>query len=388
MRRHTTTTLAALALAVLTAGEVRGDTAADPYAGVAVEQLYDSNVQNSKGSDSVTRVTPRIGFLVSGPRLDLDVDYRIGIFEYINDTAPSSLNHRASVVGKAAVSPRFDVDTRLLLVSGEDPFILELPGIAVPLGGYTEFEGHLGAKYLITRRLAFDAAYGYRRSRFDEADLPDPVAFNGDEHRVDAGLGYQMTRRLTLRGFGRYQHFTNFGAPVENMDAAGPGVGLDYLFTGQTFGHADAGPLFTSDGRTTWFGRLHVGHQGERARYSLSGFRDFYGGTGGIDATWTEAVMGQGVFSLTKQLELRMRAGVFRNGFGASEDAAVTGLVGRADLGWKLFRDNMRIELYGEHRAQDAAVGGLAFGDIQRTVVGLRLVAVAGVDIAALGDNP
>ena len=69
MQKLTTITLAALGLALFSAVAAHGDTGTDPYAGVAVEELYDSNVQNTKGPDSVTRVTPRLGFVVAGPRV-------------------------------------------------------------------------------------------------------------------------------------------------------------------------------------------------------------------------------------------------------------------------------------------------------------------------------
>src|SRR5262245_35905634 len=38
----------------------RAGTVTEPFAGVSVEELYDSNVLNSRGQDVVTRITPRV----------------------------------------------------------------------------------------------------------------------------------------------------------------------------------------------------------------------------------------------------------------------------------------------------------------------------------------
>src|SRR5262249_5676188 len=153
MDKLATWTALGLALAGGATRAARADTEADPYAGIAVEQLYDSNVENSHGADAVTRVTPRLGFLVLGPRVDLDAAYRLGIHTYADGSAPNSINHRASIVGRAAATPRLDVDTRLILVAGADPILLDRPGIAIPQGPFVDFEGHAGAKYQAERRL-------------------------------------------------------------------------------------------------------------------------------------------------------------------------------------------------------------------------------------------
>src|ERR1051326_7433278 len=102
MRAKSTIALLALVALVAAAGPASADTAAEPYAGITVEQLYDSNVQNTGVSDEVTRVTPRLGVLLDGPRLKLDADYRIGFFEYAEGSVDNTINHRAALVGKAA----------------------------------------------------------------------------------------------------------------------------------------------------------------------------------------------------------------------------------------------------------------------------------------------
>jgi hypothetical protein len=378
---------AALALVLVSGPAARADVDTEPYAGVSVEQLYDSNVENSHGADGVTRVTPRLGFLFEGPRLKLDLDYRVGFHEYDTGTIDNSINQRAAVMGRALLSPRLTADTRIVLISGEDPILLDRPGVFIPDGGFTDLEAHIGAAYAVTRRVSFEAAYLFRLSRFDLADIPNGVAFNGDEHRADLSLGYQWDRRLTLRALARGQHFITYGAPEETTEAVGGGLGFDYAFTSILGLRVEAGPLYFSGsgGTVTWFANASLAHRGEDMRWSISAFRDLYGGTSTADAIWAEAAGVTGVFRLTRDIDLRLRAAVYRDGFAPSESAVVNGIVGRADIGTYIFRNNARFELYGEHRGQDTS-GGLAFGDLQRTVVGVRLVAFAGVDLLSLGD--
>lgn len=378
---------AALALVLVSGPAARADVETQPYAGVSVEQLYDSNVENSHGADGVTRVTPRLGFLFEGPRLKLDLDYRIGFHEYDTGTIDNSINHRAAVVGRTELTPRLAADTRIVLISGEDPILLERPGVFIPDGGFTDLEAHLGTAYAVTRRLSVEASYLFRLSRFDLADEMNGLAFNGDEHRVDLATAYRWTRRLTLRAVARGQHFITYDAPEENTDAVGGGLGFDYSFTELLGLRVEGGPLYYSGNGSaaTWFATASLLHRGETMRWAISAFRDLYGGTSTAQAIWSEAVAATGVFRLTRELDLRVRAGAYRNGFAPSGDAQVSGLLGRVDLGMSIFRNNARFELYGEHRGQDAT-GGLAFGDVQRTVVGVRLVALAGADILSLGD--
>lgn len=384
--RPATTGMALLALLAL-AGPARADTAAEPYAGITVEQLYDSNVQNTGNSDEVTRVTPRVGLLIDGPRLKLDADYRIGFFEYAEGTLDNTINHRAALVGKAAATERLSFDTRMVLVIGADPILLDRPGIAIPQGGFDDFEGHVGTAYRATRRLTLDLSYLYRRSRFDLAQGESPLAFDGDEHRVDGDAAYRLTRRLTLRVLGRVQHFVSFGTTDSLGDAAGGGGGLDYALGPNTLARADGGPLLFTSGGTTWFALAQVQHRGERMRWTLAALRDVYGGTSAAEAVWAESIQVAGAFRITRNIDLRVRGAAYRNGPAPEYDANVSGVVGRVDAGYSLFGNNARFELYGEHRAQDAA-GGLAFDTIQRTIVGVRLVAFAGADLLSLGDLP
>jgi len=388
MRAKSTIALLALVALVAAAGPASADTAAEPYAGITVEQLYDSNVQNTGVSDEVTRVTPRLGLLLDGPRLKLDADYRIGFFEYAEGSVDNTINHRAALVGKAAATERLSFDTRMVLIVGSDPILLDQPGLAIPQGGFDDFEGHVGTAYRATRRLTLDLSYLYRRSRFDLADGMSPLAFDGDEHRVDGDAGYRLTRRLTLRILGRFQHFVSFGVTDTSLgDAGGGGAGLEYKLGRTITARADGGPLVFSNGGATWFGLAQIQQRGERMRWTVFGLRDVYGGTSAAYAVWAESVQAVGTFRLTKQIDLRVRGAIFRDGLAPNVDWNVEGLVGRVDAGYSLFGNNARIELYGEYRTQDAAAG-LAFDNFHRTLVGVRLVAFAGADLLSLGDTP
>jgi len=380
------TGIALLAL-LATAGAARADTATEPYAGITLEQLYDSNVRNTGNSDEVTRVTPRLGLLIDGPRLKLDADYRIGFFEYAEGSVDNTVNHRAALVGKAAATERLSFDTRMVLVIGSDPILLDRPGIAIPEGGFDDFEGHVGMAYRATRRLTLDLSYLYRRSRFDLAEGMNPQAFDGDEHRVDGDAAYRLTRRLTMRILARAQHFVSFGTTDSLGNAVGGGAGLDYALGRNTLARAQGGPLVFENGGTTWFGLAQVEHRGERMRWTLAALRDIYGGTSAAEAVWADSVQLVGAFRLTRRIDLRVRGVAYRNGPAPDLDHNVSGLVGRIDAGYSLFGNNARFELYGEHRSQDAAFG-LTFDNVQRTLVGVRLIAFAGADLLSLGDLP
>lgn len=379
--------IALLAAAALLPGAALADTLTEPYVGVSVEELYDSNVLNSRGSDEVTRVTPEAGLLLRDPRFTLHLDYGLAIHTYAEGKADNSLNHIASLVGKAAVSPRLDVDTRIHFVDGDDPVLLDRAGVAVPLGGFTDLDARLGASWRAGRRLTIDVAYDYRRSRFDLASTPNPLAYDGDEHRVDADLAWRVARRLSLRAVGRYDHFVAIDAMSTLGDAVGGGAGVDYELGPLTRARIEGGALQFTSASATWFGLAEIVHRGETSRWRLSAVRDLFGGTGASEAIWLESAMAEGAFRLGKYVDLRIRAGGYRNGVAPDGDAYVSGLLAHADIGWRTFGNSARIELYGEHRAQDA-LGGLAFGDLQRTVIGLRLVAVAGADLLSLGEIP
>lgn len=369
----------------LLAGTAAAET--EPYAGVSVEQLFDSNVMNSRGPDAVTRVTPRVGILLEDQRFTLDADYRLGLHAYAAGTADDSINHRAALFGRAVATPRFTAETRMTLVAGDDPVLLDRPGVAVPQGAFVDLAGQIGGAWRATRRLTLDLSYLYRRSRFDLASGPMPLAFDGDEHRIDAAADYRMTRRWTLRTLARGQHFVGIG-PMDTLgDALGTGAGLIFALNEHWRMRGEAGPLWFTGSGVTWFALTEVSWRGRSTRWAVQALRELYGGTGAAEAIWTESLIGEGTFRFGRGIGLRIRAGGYRNGAAPAADADVSGLLVRADLGWLIFSNHARLELYAEHRAQDAD-GGTAFGDVQRTVAGLRLVAVAGTDLLSLGDIP
>src|SRR5262249_34521446 len=215
-------------------------------------------------------------------------------------TVDNSINHRAALVGRAAATERLSFDTRMVLVIGSDPILLDRPGIAIPHGGFDDFEGHVGMAYRATRRLTLDLSYLYRRSRFDLAEGMNPLAFDGDEHRVDGDAAYRLTRRLTMRILGRVQHFVSFGTADSLGDAVGGGGGLEYRLTPSIAARAEAGPLVFTSGGTTWFARAQLQHRGERMRWTLLALRDVYGGTSAAQAVWAESVQLVGAFRLTR----------------------------------------------------------------------------------------
>jgi hypothetical protein len=143
--------------------------------------------------------------------------------------------------------------------------------------------------------------------------------------------------------------------------------------------------MFTGGG-TTWFGRVDMARIGRRWHAAIVGLRELYGGTGANQALWADSLALEGRYLIARRTWVRARAGGYLSGPGPDMPSNVSGLIGHADLGWMLDR-TIQIEFYGEHRSQSAD-GGIAFGDVQRTVVGVRLSVVAGADLFALGEVP
>jgi hypothetical protein len=365
------------------------DERARAYAGVSVEELYDSNVMNSRGPDSVTRVTPRVGARLDSERFDFGVDYRVGLHLYAAGTADNSINHRAAAYGKERLTRRFELTQQMVLTIGDDPVLLDRVGVSIPEGGFVDFVGTAGFLWRAMRRLHFDGTYMFRSSRFDLAQGPNPLAFDGDEHRFDLDAGYELSRRLNLHTVGRYQHFVAYGSPQGGSlgDAVGGGAGLVFRIAPTWTASAVGGPLaFLGEG-LTWFARGDITNVGPRSRLSLIALHDLYGGTGASEAIWESSIVLDGSYHLMRRVVVRGRFGGYVAGPAPDQDANVSGLLAHAEIGLLLFGRNARLDVYGEHRAQGDH-GSLTFGDIQRTVVGIRLSASVGLDQLTLGEVP
>ncbi len=370
----------------LCASVAQADTITEPFAGVTLEQLYDSNVMNARGQDAVTRVTPRVGFVVETRRLELGADYRLGLHAYATGTAASTINHRGSLGTTWRATPRLGLHASAVMVMGDDPVLLDRPGVAIPQGGFFDLVAEVGMDWRATRRVDLGLDVMHRSSRFDLAQGPSPLAFDGDEQRVDANAAYRLSRRWTTRLIGRYQHFVSYGGTGALGDAIGGGAGAELKLSERTRARAYGGAVFFVGSIPGWFAGADVTRIGQRWRLALRAFHDIYGGTSAAEAVWFDSLLVDGTFKLSKRIDLRVRAGGYRGGVAPNYDMNVTGLIAHGHLGWSLNR-NARLELYGEHRAQDAG-GGIAFGDVQRTVAGLRLTTVIGTELSSIGELP
>jgi hypothetical protein len=369
---------------------VRADEIYTPYAAVSLEESWDSNVLGSRGDDAVTRLTPRAGLLTEGRRLVLSLDYRVGLHSYLAGTADDTINHRGSAFARFAVDARSDLEANALVVQADDPIVLDRPGVAVPPGGIFEVQTGLKLTTQLTRRLQTQASYAYRLSRFDLADDPMPLAYDGDEHRTDLKASYRLTRRFDATVAGRGQYFVSGGMQPDEV-AAAPLGGLAWRATRKLIFSAQSGPVFyiprgdgaseisyLADGRAVWAGK--------RVRAALVALRELYGGTGTARAIWSEQVGGSVAWQLARLVVLRGSGGLGRQGPAPDGPADASTLTGRAELRLGLGRQ-LRLDLFAEHRTQDAE-GGIAFGDVQRTVAGVRLIGVLGTDFESLAEVP
>jgi hypothetical protein len=372
-------------VAVAASGAAAADEHIHPYAGASIEEVFDSNVQNAKGADGVTRIMPRVGLLVQSPTLQLGGEYRLALDVYAAGTADNSVNHRAALFVKDQVAERFDWNAGGVLLVAEDPLLLDRPGVAIPSGGFSDLTLTTGVAWRAARTVTVDANYAFRRSRFDDAG-PDLMVFDGDEHRVDGDVVFRLSRRITVSALARWQRFIEYDSGLPDQDAIGVGARLDLQLTRRLHMAAGGGPVMFLDGGTTWFGRVEVGRIGRRWHAALVGLRELYGGTGADQALWADSLSLEGTYQIARHTWVRARAGGYVSGPAPDLPSNVSGLVGHAEVAWMLGRV-IRLDFYGEHRSQSAD-GGIAFGDVQRTVVGVRLSAVAGADLFALGEVP
>jgi hypothetical protein len=355
--------------------------------GVTAEQLYDSNVMTSRGGDGVTRGWPRIGVLSESERLRLLADFQLGLHAYASGTADNSINHRGAAGVVFQATPRLRLLADAVLLIGDDSVLLDRSGVIIPEGAFTDVQGRAGAAWRATRRTTLALDYTLRISRFDLAGTPDALAYDGDEHRLDGTAAWRATRRLTVSGIGRGQRFVSYGGTDSLGGSLGAGAGAEYRLARLWRVGAQGGGLwFEGSPILGWFGRAELTRIGDRWRVALRGVHDVYGGTSAAEAVWSESVDLDGSLRLAKHLGLRAKTGAYRGGVAPNYDVNVSGLRGRAELQWLAWR-GMRLDLYAEHRSQDAS-GSRGFSDVQRTVVGVRLTALAGLDLLSLGETP
>lgn len=358
-----------------------------PWAGVTVEEAYDSNVMNQLGPDAVTRVSPRGGLYWESRRGTLLAEYLAALHAYAFGTADSSVNHKAQVSAELRASRRLDLEASAALVVADDPILLDRAAVAVPQGGVVDFAGRASGAYRVTRRLGATAGYEGRFSRFEDTDGLEFA--DGDEHRVDAGMTYRLTRRLDGAARSRWHHFVSYlDTGTGHQDAVGGTAGVSWRATRLWRFGAEAGPMYLTlgDGQLSFVGGARAVRAGRRHRFTFAASRDVYGATGAPGAVWSDAARLDWAWRVTRQTAFRARISAYRTD-DTLNDGSTIGVVGRAELGWMTRKGGWRIDLYAEHREQDQdAAGGFAFGDVQRTIAGLRLSALIGTDFLSLED--
>lgn len=373
--------IAALGIAASASAIARAEEKTSPYVGVTAEQLYDSNVMNRYGDDGVTRVSPRVGLLVESERLRFISEYKLSLHTYDSGAADDSINHRGMLAINWKTTPRLTLAGDGVLLSGDDPVLLDRPGVIIPQGGFFDVQAHAGSAWRATRRTTLSLDYTARASRFDSVDV-----FDGDEHRVDGVAAWRATRRLTLLGIGRGQRFVTYSPAASLEGAVGAGGGLDYRLSRTWETRLQGGGLwFAGNPYIGWFARGDLTRTGQRWRVALRGLHDVFGGTSADEAVWSENVSLDGALRLTKTLGVTARGTLYRGGPAPRYDANVSGVIGRVALGWLAWRGAL-IDVYAEHRSQDA-FGGRGLSDVDRTVAGVRLTATLGVDLRSLGET-
>jgi hypothetical protein len=358
--------------ALLIVAALAASARADIYAGVAVNEYYDSNVENSRGADAVTEIAPRIGLAFQKRTWAIQADYLVALFAYALGRAENTVNQRAAAAIHDELSRRVTLDLRGVFIDGSDPILIERAAVAVPFGPFIDLTTAATLSILASRRTTTSLAYMYRLSRFDSA-----MEIDGDEHRGDAALSWRWTRRLDLLANLRGQKFVTYQGPDPGGTVGGM-VGLGYAMAPMWRAQIAAGPLlFLPTAKPTWIGEARVTRTDRRTRISLIGARDLFGGTGNQQAIWDDSVYLQLVWQAARYLWVHAHAGAYATGNAPNAARNVLGFDGAADVGWVLFRGAARIDLFAQFRAQDVNAA-MAFANVSRTIAGVRLIAFAG----------
>jgi hypothetical protein len=367
-------TIVACALARVAAAETA------PYAGVAVEELYDSNVMNGMGPDAVSRVSPRAGLLWHGERGVAGAEYLVALHAYAGGAAESSVNHRGELWTRLAATRRLNVGASLRIIAADDPVLLERAGVAVPNGAFVDVVAAARSDYRLTRRWTLDAEYAFRATRFDDA----VGSVDGDEHRLESGGTHRLARRLAVGARGRWQRFA--ATTGTNEDALGATASVSWRWTRSSRLRAEGGPVWI-EGDADWSAVAQVIHTGRYGRFTAGVSRELYGATGGPGAIRSDAAALDAAWRLGRRVVGRLRAVVYRNELAVSGVGQGSGALGRASVGWATASGRWRVDAYVEHRAQDGS-GGLSFRDLERTLVGIRVsTLIGGVDPLALEEE-
>jgi hypothetical protein len=369
------------------ATNARADTLDHPYVAVSAEELFDSNVNNSRGPDAVSRLTPEIGWLHLGPTTQIFLDYKLALHAYAFGAADSSVNHRGEARLTTELAPHFTLTTGGVLLIASDPILLDRPGVAVPTGPFDDLTTSIAVLDHVTRRFTLDAAYGFRLTRFQLASEMPGAAFNGDEHDVELGAAYRATRRLDMGAKLLGSDFITYGGGVGSLQTIAPVLSIGWRASRRLRLQAQAGPMWTFDRSITWIGGGRLVWEGRRLHGTIDVSRSIFGGTGADSAVWSDWARAALTWRFHRRSAFRMILGGFSQGAAPDGPATVNGLSARAELGFLAFGKFGRIDIYAEERLQDAT-GGVAFTNINRTVVGVRLVAVTGASLIDLGEAP
>jgi hypothetical protein len=173
--------------------------------------------------------------------------------------------------------------------------------------------------------------------------------------------------------------------------AAAPLAGVAWRVARKVRLSLEAGPVFylpveAGDGAVSYLGEAKALWQGRRLRAALIFLRDLYGGSGAPQAIWSEQATGVLAWRVLRNADVRLSGGLGRQGAAPNADTDASTLGGRAEVRVALWH-RLRFDVFAEHRTQDAD-GGLAFGDVDRTLVGARLVGVIGTSLETLSEVP
>nr|WP_225937125.1 hypothetical protein [Myxococcus sp. RHSTA-1-4] len=365
---------------MLAAPAARGATVWEPKLRFTAEERYDDDLRlgdGEAGGQLMTKLSPRVGLEGKDGRLTLDGFYAADLLMR-HGSGKVTLDHRAAVELRHALSRRLRVDSAVRVYRVTDPSSLPRDGLARSTSPTFFTQAALGFTGRVTERL--DLRTGYR---FEAVRILESGQDAGYAHTPSVEAWYRSTRRLGLGLEYRYQAFV-FQSAVGQ--AHGVAAGLRYRLTRPTTFIARAGPVRYSapDGQEGgWVPRVNLELYREGALFDVGVVlgHDLVGASGFANALWADYAGVVLARRFTQRFSAFGAASFFRNGRAPSRDWGVFGgsptvSQGYAVSGGVEYRLGRRLSAQGavDRIAQVGVAESAGAGDLTRNVFAVRLV--------------
>jgi hypothetical protein len=337
---------------------------AEPFARVALEGGYDSNVlYDGGGGDSMGRVSPDVGVRVRDHLWSVMGSYGADLLTYPELAPGPTVNQRGRLDADWRLSRRttFALDVRS--VYAPDPAGLARLGIVGRLGSAFTLRGDARLAWRASRRLTYAATFMERVAHVSSdggvaLHAPGVEATWRLDPRTEVGAGY------------RFDWFQPLGSELESATAHEPRALARWRWSRRLTLEADAGPtLWNGDGGPTIVPAAGAQLLASSRFWDLRvGLRHGLGLNALARASVTDSVEVGAVRRFKRSFRVRADGGVWRGGTLPSGSDATLGYGIEGEGTW-IVRPSLEVGIAGSRFARiDSADGA---GDLN--VVGLRV---------------